>query len=145
MAHTECSCPAGDGRLYCPTVRRWMTPRLREQCASSQAFRDGFAALPPQAAPGEEPALPSLPRRAANYAKAQARHTANGRKKAPPELKAARLAVCRGTDETPHCEKFRPSDETCSQRRCGCVVEDKAGWLSEACPLGLWPKAEAAT
>lgn len=146
MAHAECTCTSEDARFWCEAIRRWQTQRQREQCRASQAFRDGFAALPPQRPPGEEPALPSLARRAVNYTKAQAKHTAKGRPKASAELKAARLAVCEGTAEAGHCRHYRPSDQTCAASpKCGCYVGPKAGWLDQDCPLGLWPTAAASS
>jgi glycosyltransferase involved in cell wall biosynthesis len=80
--------------------------------------------------PRPEPELPPLASRAANYARAQVRHTLDGRAKADDATVAARLAICGG------CDRLRASDRRCAE--CGCPVEAKAAWRSEACPLGKW-------
>lgn len=77
-----------------------------------------------------EPPLPSLPRRAANFAGALARDVAAGRPRRTDEERAAILAICRG------CMMFRPSDESCAQ--CGCAIPRKSALAREHCPRGLW-------
>lgn len=84
-----------------------------------------------------EPRLPSLARQARNFVRALIRHAHAGRPVADPGLVAARLAVCRA------CELYRASDGRCAHRDCGCVLEAKARWLTERCPLGRWPAPQA--
>lgn len=62
------------------------------------------------------------------FGKAVVRHAADRGKPAAPEVKAARLALCT------LCE--HRTDDRCG--KCGCVVEWKAGWASESCPVGKW-------
>lgn len=106
--------------------------RLYSAEAFGRSWSDLLASLParPDAA---EPALPSVTRQAANFARASVRHVADGRVKAAPELVAARLAACAV------CERFRASDRRCAHRACGCPVDRKARYRSESCPLGRWP------
>jgi glycosyltransferase involved in cell wall biosynthesis len=80
---------------------------------------------------GPEPDLPPLATRAANYAKAQIRHTLDGRARADNATLSDRLTICED------CDRFRASDRKCSE--CGCPIEEKAAWRSESCPLGKWP------
>lgn len=73
-----------------------------------------------------EPALPSMGRMAINYAKAQAQHTLDGRRKADDDTIATRLAICHD------CEHLRASDQRCSL--CGCPVEEATKLASYSCP-----------
>lgn len=71
---------------------------------------------------------PGLARRILNFASAVVRHAADGLRKVDPEAKRLRLEVC-GRCEFNHggmCEK------------CGCLLEAKAGWASESCPIKRW-------
>lgn len=77
---------------------------------------------------------PSLVRRGLNYAKAQVRHTANRRRTVTDDQRAARLAVCNA------CPSLNQQTRACTEKKCGCYVDKKAGWESERCPLGKWPQ-----
>jgi hypothetical protein len=83
-----------------------------------------------------EPGLPSLARRAVNYAGAQVRHTLDGRQEVDSATQAARLALCEAC--TGPGGYFRASDRHCAHPSCGCPVDAKTLWRSEACPIGKW-------
>lgn len=133
-AHTECTCPAvGKGEVFrCPVIRRMLSGEQRDQCASSEEFRRGFAALPPQPEPGSS--MPPLRTQAGNALKAAGRVVKAGccgrAVVARQAVIEARRAVCEG------CEKNR--DGRCLE--CGCVLAAKQRLATEVCPLGLWPK-----
>lgn len=74
---------------------------------------------------------PTLLQKAATFTRAAVRHAAAGFPTVPPEVQAARLAIC----ET--CPAYRPDDGTCG--RCGCKLRKKSAWALEHCPLGKWP------
>ena len=86
--------------------------------------------------------------KAANFAKASAKHLANGKIPATDEQVEARFAVCVS------CPLFKPSPTKantgeCTSPKCGCglsqvgaesvFLPNKLRWASEACPLGKWP------
>ena len=50
-----------------------------------------------------------------------------------PEAKAARLAICEA------CPEFDPAQRRCRAAGCGCFVDVKSGFATEACPIGKWP------
>ncbi len=83
-----------------------------------------------------EPALPSIGQMAMNYARAQIKHTFDGRRKATEEIFLERISICENCVGPEG--KFRASDRRCSARTCGCTVDEKAKWASESCPLGKW-------
>lgn len=82
---------------------------------------------------------PSLVQKAANFAKASAKHVSNGMKSVTAQTKSNRLAICNscphkvGTEDNPTCAK------------CGCFLKIKTGWASEACPIGKWTTGESST
>ncbi len=88
--------------------------------------------------PGPQPALkgPSLFQMALNYARAQIRHTLNGRRLASEEVVAERLATCESCVGPGG--YFQASDRRCLYRKCGCFVDEKTQWASESCPIGKW-------
>lgn len=135
---------------------------IRRRLAPLRARLNELRAQTPVAA-ATEPALPSPPRVAVNFAKAQLRHACNGRMLASDRLYQDRLAVCRYGRGIPadqvvdgHCPMYRPSDGRCAARKCGCHVADqpargrgrakqgKARWASERCPKGWWPGEQQA-
>lgn len=79
---------------------------------------------------------PGLLVKAANYARAEVRHTADLRREVDEETYWARLAVCR------KCALLDRERMVCRQPECGCKVEIKARWASEACPIGKWERNE---
>jgi hypothetical protein len=82
----------------------------------------------------DEPGAVPLLLKARNLAAAVAHHVATGMQAAPPELVAARLAVCHA------CDHYRASDGSCGGAGgCGCYVAIKASWLDQRCPLDRWP------
>lgn len=80
---------------------------------------------------------PSLAQKAANFAKASAKHVRNGMKSVTAQTKSNRLAVCNncpfkvGAEDNPTCNK------------CGCFLNIKTGWASESCPIGKWTTGES--
>ena len=76
--------------------------------------------------------VPSLPRRATNFAKAVVKHVATGMRYTTPEQVTERLEIC---------SKCAYQDNgRCKHRNCGCLLAAKARWISEKCPKGYWPK-----
>lgn len=71
---------------------------------------------------------PGALRQALNFAKAVTRHALNGSAPASDEVFAARVELCVVCP-------LRYADQ-CGE--CGCPVEKKASWESEACPRGKW-------
>lgn len=104
-----------------------------------------------------EATVPSLGRRALNFAKAAAGHLAAGMPRSSNALVVARLAVCRegvgltGSDTVDgHCVHYIPSKGVCGnpgdgtkRKGCGCHVAAKAAWRDQACPRGWWPAPES--
>ena len=90
-----------------------------------------------QEQPAQSP--PSLAQKAANLAKASARHVSNGMKSVTAQTKSNRLAICNscpfkaGAEDNPTCNK------------CGCFLNIKTGWASESCPIGKWATGESST
>jgi hypothetical protein len=82
---------------------------------------------------------PSLAQKAANFAKASAKHVSNGMKSVTAQTKSNRLAICNscpfkaGAEDNPTCNK------------CGCFLNIKTGWASESCPIGKWATGESST
>jgi hypothetical protein len=77
-----------------------------------------------------KPKLPGMIRQASNFAKAVAKHVANGANKVSLEIYESRLAKC---DECPS----RLNDR-CTE--CGCFLEEKASWETSECPLEHWSR-----
>lgn len=78
---------------------------------------------------------PSIPRQAANLARAVAAHVADGLAVLGRDEHFARVAACEG------CPSYDPGPAGC--RECGCSVAIKARWRSESCPLGKWDRSDA--
>lgn len=76
----------------------------------------------------DKKAIPSVGRRVWTFAKALTKHISSFGEKVDEEVYQARLAQC---DVCP----FR-NDDKCGQ--CGCPVDKKAAWKTEACPVGKW-------
>lgn len=77
------------------------------------------------------PQLPSLGRRAGNFAGAVIQHVASGLRIASAETQAARLALCQT------CELLTAARK-CAHAKCGCPVDKKVRWQSQRCPLDKW-------
>lgn len=82
---------------------------------------------------------PTLLKKAANFATALIKHTADGLERLPEDQYLERLSVCQGTGDTSPCEAFHPETAICRDWRCGCSLRKKAHWRSEDCPRGHWP------
>jgi hypothetical protein len=84
-------------------------------------------APPPRSTePPEGQARPGPLARAARFAAALAKYVAAGLPRAPEAVAAARLAACSA------CPNLDPDDRVC--RLCGCYVDIKTQWATEACP-----------
>ena len=79
---------------------------------------------------------PSMAQKAVNFAKASARHVSSGLKSVSEETKNIRLAIC---NTCPH-KVGEENNPTCN--KCGCFLNIKTGWASQACPIGKWGTGE---
>lgn len=83
-----------------------------------------------------EKPLPPKPQMAMNATRALGRNVAallNGQRLfLDKESQEKRFLICRG------CELFRPSDERCSHKDCGCRLRQKTFLKAERCPAGKW-------
>ncbi len=83
---------------------------------------------------GTEPPLPAaatILRNAARAAAAEVRDRIQGTPPLEPSEIERRLSICKAP-----CEKWRPSDNRCSE--CGCFGNFKTRLRSQSCPLGKW-------
>lgn len=106
---------------------------------SAIAFKKGKTFLLVPQFQGEKP-LPSLPRMAANLARAQARSAVSQLRGNPrhvsEETRDARRALCRENV----CGFYRQDVDRCANPKCGCpvshrgLVESKTELYSEFCP-----------
>ena len=76
----------------------------------------------------QEKEMPSMFQQAKNFAKATVRHVANMGRNTPKMVRESRLEICNKCDKN--------NNGRCSE--CGCFVDVKTSWASEACPLGHW-------
>ena len=68
-----------------------------------------------------------------NFVNSAAKYIQSGMVNVSDPIKQERLNICRG------CEKYNDenkSNPTCNE--CGCPLETKASWASEACPIKKW-------
>ena len=79
---------------------------------------------------------PSMAQKAANFAKASVKHVGSGLKTVSKETKNIRLEIC---NSCPH-KTGAEDNPTCN--KCGCFLNIKAGWASQACPIGKWGTGE---
>ena len=86
--------------------------------------------------PTEQPSLPPTIQMAKNFAKAMARHVADGLRKVTIDEYKARIATCNKN------KCGRRVKNRCTHPSCGCFVDIKAWWASEDCPEKLWPPLE---
>lgn len=106
-------------RRFLNEHREWVTIRFDRN-------NHGFMVISKD--PKDKKPLPSTITMAANFAKAVAKHAADGLGQVDTETLRQRLEVCT------LCE-FRNGDR-CSI--CGCPVEKKAAWRTESCPVVKW-------
>jgi hypothetical protein len=109
-------------------VGRNKYPKKDWQGAYTQTFQDISDQDPVECCGGEKK-IPSLPKRAVSYAKAQIEHTKSGRKltSGPEYLK--RLSVCI------KCDSLK-EHWFCAE--CGCPMKTKAEWKEQKCKLDKW-------
>lgn len=80
--------------------------------------------------PGKGSKEPGILKKAAKFARAAARHIADGAAEVSQEEREKRMAICAS------CDQFDAARTAC--RSCGCGLTLKARWRSEDCPLGKW-------
>jgi hypothetical protein len=106
---------------------------LRSAMASPPSpSRPSLPEKPAESLPGgQETSMqaPGLWRQAKNFADAVVRHALDGFTAVSDEKFRERLAICEG------CEFFK--DRKCL--KCGCLMDVKARWASEKCPIDKWP------
>ena len=73
---------------------------------------------------------PGKIKKVANFAKAAAKHAANGFQEVCETEYYERVSIC---DKCP----YRKKNECI---KCGCIISRKAWWLTEDCPENKWPK-----
>ncbi len=78
----------------------------------------------------KEKKLPSKMQMAGNLAKAVVKHVGDGLKKVDLQQYQDRLNICND------CE-LRMKNR-CTHESCGCLLDKKAWWASEECPLDKW-------
>jgi hypothetical protein len=96
-------------------------------------YRNGVEARRSAHAKVRQPAAPGLLKRVGSLAKAigsETKAVVQGQPNLTAQQVAARLAVCES------CNQLR-SNRTCGM--CGCFVDGKARFRSQACPLHKWP------
>lgn len=86
------------------------------------------------------PELPSLLRRAKNFALSTAKHIANGGKLALPVVQEQRLAIC--TSNGGRCPAGKRILESNHCSVCGCPLHEKVKRPLDVCPLGYWQETE---
>jgi len=137
---TECECaePGFCHRHQC--VKGYWQHRLcRRQPTVFDAYERGEGCgqgqdpitVSEETTPGTDHA-PGLLQRGWNFANAGIRHVANGLATVPDDVYETRLTECR------RCELCDLQHMVCLQPKCGCFLNVKARWASEACPLGKW-------
>jgi len=104
-------------------------PVCGHQATTSGAVKNRECPGPPK------PAGPI--RKAINFGGAMVATALDGFRAAPPELVAARLAVCAG------CEHYDQGNNGCKE--CGCPLHYKPTMLAWECRLGRWPRPETIT
>lgn len=116
----------------------------RHQCSKTQHWyklcrtREDYFRLWEQGnGPGQRSAAePGLLQKGINFAAAVGRHLANNRRQVPDSVYELRLSICRD------CPSLDPERMVCREPGCGCYVERKARWASQACPVGKWKQDE---
>ena len=74
--------------------------------------------------------MPSLPRKIMTFSKAAYKHVLGGLKHVSDDIMNERAKQCQS------CE-FR-TNNICNHENCGCRLDVKLTWASEACPIGKW-------
>lgn len=108
----------------------------RHQCHKSHGMLQLCRHSPQYFEAFESGHVPSLFKRATNFAKAAATHAADLGRKVSDEVYDSRLSVCRG------CELCDEEKMQCLHYQCGCNLEVKARWRTQKCPRELWPELE---
>jgi hypothetical protein len=73
---------------------------------------------------------PSILQMSKNLATSTIKHVSTGMAQAEKKEREKRLEICVS------CDRYNAEDKTCLE--CGCYLEIKTKWASEACPIGLW-------
>lgn len=122
--------PDGKPRLIAYGRGEWphgITPEMHE--ANKRLHAERAVVAETQPAPSEPP---GLLRRMGNFARAALQHIATGAEKAPADVQALRLAICRNCP----LKVIEPIlGDVCSHKDCGCSLAVKTGWSDQRCPL----------
>jgi hypothetical protein len=122
----ECQC-IGPG--YCSRHKMVKTKHLYEKCKNSEHYRKLWDE---QISDCGAKAYPSLLERIKTFSLALAKHIESGFKKVNKMVYDRRLEICAG------CASYEQGK--CVE--CGCILNIKAEWATEDCPLEKWPKIE---
>ena len=137
MRLTPCECPAAG---WCERHKCMKHDAMFQLCRRSEtSFNEWEAGRGPCIPiafdpPDESSAAPTLWRRILNFGKATVRHAASGFEQVSPEDAQTRLEICR------NCPACDLENMICRNQACGCQLQVKANWASEACPMSKWPE-----
>ena len=77
---------------------------------------------------------PTLTKKAINFSKSAVKHAASGFKSVDEKTQQNRMDICK------KCEYYEEANNSC--KKCGCFLQIKTSWASEACPEGKWAAEE---
>jgi hypothetical protein len=128
-----------------PALRRFMQENPQWSVVYHSPANNGLTVL--SRSPADKPPLPSLPKMAWNYAKALAKHTATGAKKASEATVAARMEKCSVCPNRTTEQNGAKVLNRCSV--CGCYLDEgpngregKLEWAESFCPISVWGPEE---
>lgn len=124
MRLTPCECEESG---WCEQHQCWKTLGMLKLCRHSPQYFEAF----------EAGHVPSLLKRAQNFVRAAATHARDFAQKVSDDDFEARLSVCR------KCDLCDTAKMQCLHFDCGCNLEIKASWRSQACPRHLWPELDS--
>jgi hypothetical protein len=121
----------GGGPGLLPAVRRYL--RENPEWTVKKHYRHQYGLLILTRDQGEKKKLPPDWKRAFRYVKAGIKHGLDGFGTLEGEAYERRLSLCVLCDSR--------NGDHCGE--CGCPIEKKASWPTEACPLGNWHQEES--
>lgn len=77
---------------------------------------------------------PGFVSKAKNFAKAVVEDVKAGSRRVSQDVYTDRMTLCRA------CGLYNRQKGTCGHPDCGCVMQRKAKWASQECPIGKWGK-----
>lgn len=77
---------------------------------------------------------PGLIAKIKHFTKAVVEDVKVGQPRVSQEVYTARMTLCRA------CGFYNDKKGTCGHPDCGCVMQRKAKWASQECPIGKWGK-----